>query len=502
MPIVTQAPVENMNTPQTPNAMNSISGMLDMAGKLQSLQSGGIQLQAQQQANKERQAAMQVIPTLMQPDGTFDLSQANKIMAVAPQTGADYVAKLADTNSKSAAANQGLLNLNTSEQSYVGQALPKLIGQPASVVMPALADMAEQTPQTANFVAQLNHQIGQAVTTGNGDAKATQDAIDKVLDFNSKRVLTLQQQNDLLTPKYQNVGGQQVNINPAAGASNLTNTLSPSERSGVVFNSQGQPITVTKPENGLNPTISGTPVNGKAQQPFVMPQNENDITLKFAQGIRQDANTMASAYTGTQAFANNAINYAKGATTGVGSELINGLKGQFAGIPWTSGTVTDANLLGHALSQMTGSLVSSTGLSTNQGQSLASNQIADGHWDKPAIQTASREIRALSSGANLFNQAIENNTEKVSQTDPSGSQFVARDVKNAWSKVADVNAFKLYDALKNKEADPQGLSNPEGTGILDKLGGPTKSNPKGSVIYQQTINNIRKMQSIVNGNLR
>jgi hypothetical protein len=461
----------------------------------QTIQSNDLALQKSQQANDERIAVMPVIQSLMKPDGTFDLSQARKIIEVAPQTGADYIQHLAGTNEKSFAANQGLLNLDKDAQGFIGQALPNMKNKSAAEMLGALQDIATTTPATQPFVDQIAHQIGQAVNTTGNDAKAQQDALGKILDFNSKRVLSIAQQNELNTPKYQNTGATQTNINPMATAQDLPNTLAPGERSRVIFNQNGQPMTETKPENGLNPTISATPVGGHATEPFVMPTNENADTLKYVQNLRQNANVAASNVPQTQAFANNAIKYSSGATTGTGSAFINNLKGQYAGTPWTAAGATDTNLMGHALSQLTGSLIQSSGLSTNQGQSLVANQVANNEWTKDSIKTASREVRALSTGANLFNQGMENTIAKVSASQGASSgQFSAREFQNAWSKAADVNAYKLYDAIKNKNADPEGLKN-----IINQLGGPTPKKPDGSIIYQQTLKNIDKMKTLLSG---
>ena len=275
----------------------------------------------------------------------------------------------------------------------------------------------------------------------------------------------------------------------------LQNTLPPSGITQLGQSSNGQPTATQFNPNGTVQGMSGVPVNGRAQEPFVMPSNENPTSLKYAQDLRQSASTIAATVPQTQAFANNAIKCANGATTGVGADLINNLKGQYAGTPWTSPGSTDYNLMGHALSQMTGSLAQSAGLSTNQGQSLAANQVGDKSWTKDSIQTAAREVRALSTGASLFNQGMNNYTNAVMQSQGSSAgQFAPKYFQDAWSKVADVNALKLYDAVKNSSSDPQAVAS-----ISKTLGAPTPQNPKGSLLYQQTLKKIDAMQTLLKG---
>jgi len=505
--------------------LKTISDLMGLQQQQQGIQSNaqkiqlqGIDVQKAQQANEERLNLQNFTqdPSNWQTNGQIDMGKINAMVPkIAPYTGNDYINKMSTLSTAQTQAAGAKQNLTQAQRAIVAGPIGVLgragVTDPKAYIQ-ELDKVQETNPDNPALAQMVN-----AYKTILGTATPTPHIAEGAVKL-SQSLMTPEQQQAQLSPSATTVGlGGQVSpaiVTPAVGGNapsvqigNLApnqpaaTTLSPAERHTVGFNASGQPFDIAKNPQGQPTGISGLPVTNApgATQPFVMPTNENADTLKIAQSIRADANQAAAGLSTTQAFANNAIQYASGAVTGTGAQFINDLKGQYAGTPWTAPGVTDSNLMGHALSQLTGSLVKATGLSTNQGQSLVANQVADGKWTKTAIQTAAREVRALSTGASLYSQGMENRIAQVAKTDPSASQFAARTFQNQWAKVADVNAFKLYDSLKNRQTDPGALTNPDGTGILDKLGGPTAKNPKGSVLYQQTLKHIDAMRSLLIG---
>ena len=64
--------------------------------------------------------------------------------------------------------------------------------------------------------------------------------------------------------------------------------------------------------------------------------------------------------------------------------------------------------------------------------------------------------------------------------------FAARDFQNKWSQIADVNAIRLYDAMKNNDKD--GIKE-----IVNAVGGPD------SIGYKNLLNKIKFMGTLVKG---
>lgn len=325
--------------------------------------------------------------------------------------------------------------------------------------------------------------------------------VDKYLIGKAQSALTMQEQIMSKFPNMQmtNLGGTVAPVsqgNPATAVQPpgqtvgqpLALSISPSERQTPTFDAQNRPLVVTKNNQGSITNVAGAPVQGQVTQPFVMPTNENQDTLKFVQGLRMNANTVAATVPQQQFNTNQIIHYAKNAETGTGSQILNNLKGQFAGIPWTADSASNYNMLGHAIALQTASLANSAGLNgSNEARGLAQEQTANQNWTKDAVITSARNMRALATGANLFNQGMENSIAKASETKgPSEGQFAAREFQNKWSQTADVNSMRLYDAFKNKADDPEGLK-----AVVNELGG-----PKGAK-YIKALQNIDKMKAII-----
>jgi hypothetical protein len=267
--------------------------------------------------------------------------------------------------------------------------------------------------------------------------------------------------------------------------------ITPSERQTVGTDVGGRPIVVSKDAYGAVTNVKGAPVQGQSTTtPFVMPTGESADTLKIVQNMRANSNAAAATVPQQMFNTNQIIHYAKIASTGTGSQILNNLKGQFAGLPWTSDSAANYNMLGHAIALQTASLANSAGLNgSNEARGLAQEQTANQNWTKDAVITSARNMRALATGANLFNQGMENSISKEAETKgPSASQFAARTFQNSWSRVANVDSMRLYDAYKNKADDPEGLKS-----VVDELGG------QHSDRYKQALKSVDSMKELIGG---
>jgi hypothetical protein len=230
-------------------------------------------------------------------------------------------------------------------------------------------------------------------------------------------------------------------------------------------NVQGQPMPpagVTTPVARLRP--GETPQTAQAA---------NDIRLNSMNAAQQVP---------LQTFNNNQIiKLADDVITGKGANFIGALTGGYAGLPFTSDNATNLNQLGHYMALQTASLANSSGLGgTDAARGIAGEISGTTSWTAPAIKQTARVNRALSTATDLFNQGVQNSFGK------SNDPFAARDFQNKWSQTVDINAVRLFDAIKNN--DKEAIRE-----VVKAAGGP---NTPG---YKRLTDNIGRMQQLIKG---
>jgi hypothetical protein len=215
-----------------------------------------------------------------------------------------------------------------------------------------------------------------------------------------------------------------------------------------IKNPSGAPTIIPQGINqgGMNSMQQGQP----PQKPIVTAlalSTEKNIETGF--NLIEEARKQSNLLPTLEFNAGKIIKYAKGAATGTGGELLNDIKGNFAGLPYSFKSVTDFNSLGHQLSIMNKEFASLPGINgTNAGQELASKVGGTTKWDEQSIIEATRINRSLSEMNNLFYQGVKkyrNDTQK------------AIDFQDKWNNILNVDTIRLYDASKNKATDPDAL---------------------------------------------
>jgi hypothetical protein len=152
------------------------------------------------------------------------------------------------------------------------------------------------------------------------------------------------------------------------------------------------------------------------------------------------------------------IEYAEKASTGTGGALLNDLKGNFAGLPFTGNSVTDFNLLGHNLAMQNAVLAKTPGINASDaGQKLAGEISGTTSWDKKSIIEATRTNRMMGEINDLFNQGVQKYAKSPEK---------AIDFQNKWNTVLDLDTIRLYDAALNKRTDPKAYQS-----VVENLGG-------------------------------
>lgn len=208
---------------------------------------------------------------------------------------------------------------------------------------------------------------------------------------------------------------------------------------------------------------------------------ETPQTLAEANAVRNEA--LKSALTVPQQTFNNnqIIRLADEALTGKGAGLLANLTGGYAAfnaVGIGGGNATALNELGHYMALQTAALSASAGLGTDAARNIAAESTGTVNWTPDAIRKTARVNRALATATELYNQGIQDAFNRT--RDP----YSARDFQNRWSQVADVNAIRLYDAMKNNDVAAA-------KEIVDALGGPQSSG------YKDLRDKINRMRSIV-----
>jgi hypothetical protein len=212
-------------------------------------------------------------------------------------------------------------------------------------------------------------------------------------------------------------------------------------------------------QSGMNPVQQGQP----PQKPLVTnlaPITEN--TNAKGMEIVTQAREKAAGIPTLRFNAGKIIEYAEKASTGTGGALLNDLKGNFAGLPYTRDEVTNFNLLGHNLAMQNAVLAKTPGINASDaGQKLAGEISGTTSWDKKSIIEATRTNRMMGEINDLFNQGVQKYAKSPEK---------AIDFQNKWNSVLDLDTIRLYDAALNKKTDPKAYQS-----VVDNLGG-SKSN--------------------------
>jgi hypothetical protein len=226
--------------------------------------------------------------------------------------------------------------------------------------------------------------------------------------------------------------------------------------------------------------ISGQPADGT--QPVArMRPGETAETLAAANQLRVRTQE-AAGQVPIQMFNNNQIiKLADEALTGRGANFVGALTGGYAGLPFTSDNATNLNVLGHYISMQTASLAQSAGLGgTDAGRAIAGEMAGTTSWTAPAIKQTARVNRALTTATDLFNQGAQAAFNK------SNDPFAVRDFQTKWAQTVDINAIRLFDALRNNDKDAI-------REVVTAAGGPNSAG------YKKLTANIQAIEKLIRG---
>lgn len=498
------------------------------------LEKAQIENQVLKQKNDERLKLQEFTnnPVNWQTNGRIDMDKINSaIPKIAPLTGADVISSLSGLHKSQTEAANAKQALTQTERTIIGNTDHSLglmgVNDPKQIIK-VYEGLIKNNPDNTSLERMINARIDLLKQAQAGPA------ITKDLLAESASLLSIPQQRAEFAPKVglTNTGSQlketiTTPMSPTGQAPNIQMTgrsepltIAPGsqyvatgrvdqnnnptalqyDQSGRLLGEVTIPAGVTPnmmqggqqpPQQGAMPQQGGGMPQPQVNAPQApaMPSNapvrmrpgENADTLRDAQAIRTRSMAAAANVPNQQFNSNQIIKIADDVISGKGAGAIANLTGGYAALPFGGDNATNLQQLGHYMALQTAELSKSSGLSGTDAANQIAGQIAGTtDWTAPAIKQTARVNRALSTATSLFNQGVENEFNKTK--DP----FAARDFQNKWSQIADVNAIRLYDAMRNNDKD--GMKE-----VVNAVGGPDSTG------YKNLLTKIKFMSTLVKG---
>jgi hypothetical protein len=525
--------VEPIGTNVKPVPTMSLGDVVNVARGAQAYKTGQIALTLEQQREQERQRLQEFMarPENFQSNGRIDLDKLNaEIPRIAPLTGGDVIQKFTTLAGAQTQAIEAKQNLTQDMRSMVAQRfailgrlgvqdkeayvkemellkaenpdnpdLAKLIDAykvtwndiPSGPQLPSMAIAGANTLLKPETQQQLFAPQAGTITTG----AATFPTVTTPSAAGGAPTVAVGQQplaTAQLGPGAREVPTGQYDINnqPIVNVFDANGKFL-GQRAGTGTPGMGQspggqpqrPVGgPTVGPTGAAPTApTAAPTTPSAAPVARMRPGETLQTLTEANQLRTTSMNAAQQVP-LQTFNNNQIiKLADDVITGKGANFVGNLTGGYAALPFTTDNATNLNQLGHYMALQTASLANSSGLGgTDAARGIAGEISGTTSWTAPAIKQTARVNRALSTATDLFNQGIQNSFAK------SNDPFAARDFQNKWAQTVDINAIRLFDAMRNndKEAIREVVN---AAGGLDSPG------------YKRLADNIGKMQQLIKG---
>ena len=506
----------------------------------QETERGGITLGQLRQADTERLAVQNLMatnPDALMTNGMFDAAKLNQVIPkLAPYTGQEYISKFTNLGTAQNQFMQSSTNLSQADKSviagplgvlgrsgvtdpkvYLGELdflakqhegnpnLLRLIKAQRDIIslLPPGQHLAQGAIRSSESLLTPTEQRGtfapQPGTVSTGTeilSTVTQPSVAGSAPTISKGPSLAQMQ---LPPgsRMTATGQVDMNNNPIYEVKdvngNVTGTVTVPAGvpqswlpgGGAGGGSQGAPVPAAPGQAAPAQAAPGQPAPGRAttipvvpappsNAPVRMPPGENADTLRAAQEIRTTASNGLAQVPLQQFNSNQIIKLAEDVITGKGVGLLTSLSGGYAALPWTSDQATNLNQLGHYMALQTASLAKTAGLSgTDAANRIAGEMSGTMEWTAPAIKQTARVNRALSTATELFAMGVENAFKRS-----NGNPFSAREFQNKWATTTDINAVRLYDALKNNDREAiaevvrqaGGQNSPGYKALVDKIG--------------------------------
>ena len=519
----------------------SLGEMVNLARGVQDYKSGTIALTLEQQKERERNAMQEFLakPENFQTNGRIDIDKLNAaVPSLAPLTGSEYINRFTTLGNAQTQAIQAKQNLTQDQRSMIGQRfaiLGRLGVQDKNAYIAEMDLLKKENPDNPD----LHKLIDAYKVTWNEIPSGPQ--LPSMAIAGANTLLKPETQQQLFAPQAgtisTNAATFQTTTRPSvAGEVPVTTVaqqplavaqLPPGSRvqptgrmdinnreilniidangryAGTISAGDLPPGAALPGQEQLTPT-GAMPVAPRPgmqqpgmqqptmQQPAPQPTTGMVPTARMRPG--QTAQTYASANEAIIASANAAlqvpnqtfnnnqiIKIADDVATGKGAASLGNLTGGYAFLPWTSDNATNLNMLGDYMAKQQVSLAQTAGIAgSDAGRALAAETVGSTGWTADAIKHTARINRALSTATDLFNQGVQNAFGK------SNDPISYRDFQNKWSTTVDINAIRLYDAIRNN--DKEAIQE-----VVKAAGG------RDSAGYKRLVDNIGRMQQLIRG---
>ena len=461
----------------------------------QTVDTGRIALTLEQQKEAERQRLIPFLqdPRNLQSDGRFDINKLNAdILKLAPLTGSKFIQDFTQLSTLQTESDRAIQSLTNDERNVVASALGAAGRQGVkdrAQVYELLDDIQNKYPKSPTMRNLINSYKGQLRMAGaNAD-------LPSLLIGAANQVMSPAQQQEAFAPRASTASTGAatfpVVVQPSVageaprqtvGEVPITTTqLGPDQYE--VIDPRPDPLTnlpvaITRNREGAiigRRLLSGaptpqqmpgqtlpTPIGREMRTLYPtstlpqvtpvtpIPPGETAETLALANQVRIRALESATQVP-LQNFNNNEIiRLSDEALTGRGAGMLANLTGGYAvfnAVGLGGGNATALNQLGHYMALQTATLAQSAGLGTDAARNIAAETTGTVNWTPEAIKKTARVNRSLATATDLFNQGIQ------SQFSKTQNPLSARDFQNKWSQTADINAIRLFDAMRNNDQD-------------------------------------------------
>lgn len=407
---------------QTPNAMKSISEMLNFATGAQNLQRGNIALQ------KERE--------LLQPQ----IAQG-KAESQSAQTGAKQKDVALQHEQFRLAGDQAARAMTIAGGLFKDQ---RIQSKDPNAQIEAISEARDQMV-AAGVPKSTAEWYASQLTSKSHQPGAVYQALQNIVQSNAGAQTQAGVLNTPVTPVGTGGSVQAMQLQPGApggmqpGAT-VPITLGPGQRETVSINPVTQsPMVEKKDPQGRVTEVTQPPMSNAV--PNLRPGEAQEIPARTQQRV---AVNQAAAKVPEQRFNNQQIiALAPKAFTGTGGEQLTKI-GSAVGIQMLPGDhAGNMQRLAHFMALQAQTNASAMGAGTDQARAIAEQATGSTRWTPEAIISTAKVNDALSTGVDLFNRGMESAIKKN-----GGNVLAVRDFQNAWSQNFDPQAVMLHNAIK------------------------------------------------------
>jgi len=447
----------------------TMGNMVDLARGIQGYQTGQIQqqkqaidLQAQQQANQERQNVIQLVqndPDFKPgPDGIIDQSKVMpKLMAAAPQTYSQYAQNINTANAGNVTVNSALTGLDKETRDSLSSIAAAGVGQPRSVAAAGIQEWMDSNSTGANK--SKVQMLGNKLLTSLNAAGDEQPKVDSVLQMAGLRTKAI---GDIINARQPGVGmvNQGTQVQPTVELPNWSGKKQ-GEAVGQAVPMGVAPYAFTNQYGqqafspGMPPRIPSTTgaTGGTNPSRLTMPNDGTTNPSSFQAkniGVAQDQTVKALDPQNTGAIQQSlsAVSHLKNIigsspvfSFGPGTQWTNEMRGVFGG-------ATNPQEAGAYLDRLAATAMAQSGIpQTNAGLAASQSMTGNvGHFNQEALMEKVRQTEATLKMANDYNRGLSNAVGYG-----SANNWAAKQGYDAKFASANPDVWRFESAIKNND---------------------------------------------------